>query len=408
MKIFLSILIVIIIAIDVYAFQGVKTLINSGNQRLIIFGYLITSVLTLTGIAVFLFTFRKGIGSATLFSNILFGIAFSIVLTKLIFIVFLFVEDSYRIVRFIGEKLFSRGEVSMESRRKFISQAGLIVAAIPFTSLIYGVLKGKYQYTVHNVKLSFPDLPEEFDGFKIVQLSDIHAGSFDSKSAVLEGISKVIEQKSDLILFTGDMVNNFAGEVEPYLEVFGSLSAPFGKYSTLGNHDYGHYVSWPSEDALNNNLQQLKDYQQTMGFEMLNNRSVIISKEGASICLAGVENWGKPPFPQYGDLDKTFENVADDKFTILMSHDPSHWSEQVQQYKKHIHLTLSGHTHGMQMGIEIPGFKWSPVKYRYPNWAGLYGDNNKFLYVNRGFGFIGFPGRAGIWPEITVLELKKA
>ncbi|MCZ6694094.1 MAG: metallophosphoesterase, partial [Bacteroidetes bacterium] len=291
---------------------------------------------------------------------------------------------------------------------KFISQLGLVVAALPFSSFLYGVVKGKYDFRVKNITLSFPDLPPAFDGFKIVQISDIHSGSFDSFSSVKKGVEMVRQQNPDLILFTGDLVNNMAMEIEPYMDLFGSLSARFGKYSVLGNHDYGDYMSWPSQEAKKINLDKLKEYHQIMGYKLLNNTSVRVEKGQDSILLAGVENWGIRPFRQTGDLEQAYRDSQDDEFTILMSHDPSHWDEQVLDFKKHVHLTLSGHTHGMQMGIEIPGIKWSPVKYKYPRWAGLYEDKGQYLYVNRGFGFIGFPGRVGIWPEITTIELKRA
>ena len=214
------------------------------------------------------------------------------------------------------------------------------------------------------------------------------------------------EQKADLVLFTGDLVNSRANEIEPYIDLFKSIEASSGKFSVLGNHDYGYFNG--NEEEKTANMQLLERHHEAMGFNLMNNSSVVLKRDGESIRLAGVENWGKAEyFPKRGDLDKAFADSDENEFTILMSHDPSHWKEKILNFKKHVHLTLSGHTHGMQMGVEIPGFKWSPSKWLYPQWAGLYEEGDKKIYVNRGFGFLGFPGRVGILPEITVIELKK-
>jgi predicted MPP superfamily phosphohydrolase len=295
----------------------------------------------------------------------------------------------------------------MSDRRKFVSQLALGLASIPFFGIIYGVWKGKYEYRVHRVKLVSPDLPEAFDGFTITQLSDIHSGSFDNVEAVLKGINLANAQKSDLIVFTGDLVNNVANEMNDWIEHFKTLSAPFGKFSILGNHDYGDYVQWPNEAAKVQNFEQLKAVHQKIGFKLMLNENCSLEKNGQKIELIGVENWGKRGFVKHGDLNKAMENVPSEAFKILLSHDPSHWEAVTLHHPKHVHLTLAGHTHGMQFGIEIPGIKWSPVKYIYPQWAGLYKKGNHHIYVNRGFGFLGFPGRVGILPEITVIELKR-
>ena len=239
-------------------------------------------------------------------------------------------------------------------------------------------------------------------------MSDIHSGSFDNYEAVKRGVDLANEQKSDLLLFTGDLVNNEAKEIEPWIELFATLDAPYGKYSIFGNHDYGDYIEWPSFEEKHKNLETLAAHHKTIGFNLLRNQHVVLEKDGEKFFLAGVENWGKPPFPQHGDINKALQGIENKDFTVLMSHDPSHWKAQVVEHSNKVHLTLSGHTHGMQFGIEIPGFKWSPVKFKYPEWAGSYEQNGKKLYVNRGFGFLGFPGRVGIWPEITVITLKKA
>jgi uncharacterized protein len=258
------------------------------------------------------------------------------------------------------------------------------------------------------VRLAFADLPEAFHGMKLVQISDIHSGSFDDKEAVARGVAMIQAENPDLLVFTGDLVNNLASEIEPYKDLFGSLSAPLGKFAVLGNHDYGDYVQWDSPAAKAANVEAVKQHNTEMGFQMLNNDSLQLTRDGQTIRLAGVENWGKPPFPQHGDLNRALQGVAPEEFTVLLSHDPTHWDMQVRDHAKHVHLTLSGHTHGFQMGIEIPGIKWSPVQWRYKQWAGAYEEGGQYLYVNRGFGYIGFPGRVGIWPEITVIELVRA
>jgi predicted MPP superfamily phosphohydrolase len=255
--------------------------------------------------------------------------------------------------------------------------------------------------------LFFDDLPQNFDGFTITQLSDIHSGSFDDEVAVQQGIDLANAQGSDVLLFTGDIVNNVAEEIEHWQQHFAQLTAPMGVFSILGNHDYGDYIEWESKEAKAQNLQKLKDIHGKMGFDLLLNEHRTLRKGDQKITLAGVENWGKPPFPQYGDLNQALQGSAHN-FIVLMSHDPSHWRAKVLDYAQKIHLTLSGHTHGMQFGIEIPGwFKFSPVKWKYPEWADLYTEKGRNLYVNRGFGFLGFPGRVGIMPEITVITLKK-
>jgi len=272
---------------------------------------------------------------------------------------------------------------------------------------LYGLTRGRHNYQVKRETLYFNDLPEAFDGFTITQLSDIHSGSFSSEKGVLKGIDLVNKQNSDLILFTGDLVNNMASEMDRWIPFFSKLRAPFGKFSVLGNHDYGDYVQWESEHHQQANLSQLKNVHQKIGFKLLLNEAVPVKKDEESVALIGVENWGKGGFHKYGDLGKATADVPADAFKILMSHDPSHWDAVTLEHDHHIHLTLSGHTHGMQFGIELFGWKWSPIKYVYKQWAGLYQKSGKYLYVNRGFGFLGMKGRVGIWPEITVLTLKK-
>ncbi|MBA3830255.1 MAG: metallophosphoesterase [Taibaiella sp.] len=294
------------------------------------------------------------------------------------------------------------------SRSTFLSRVALIIGGTWLVAFVYGITN-RYRYKVHRITLKPDVLPIAFKGLKIVQVSDIHTGSFDNHDAVAQGIQRILDEQPDVIFFTGDLVNNHSAEVdEKYKEIYSRLKAPMGVYSILGNHDYGDYVQWPTPEAKKNNLQQLKDLHAAMGWQMLNNANTVLQKGSDKIAVLGVENWSaKASFPKYGDLKKAYEenDIKSIPFKILLSHDPSHWHAQVLPQYNDIQLTLSGHTHGMQFGIDIPGFKWSPVKYMYKEWAGLYNEGAQYLYVNRGFGFLGYPGRLGILPEITVITL---
>ncbi|MCR9172584.1 MAG: metallophosphoesterase [bacterium] len=362
-----------------------------------------------TTLFIMYYQFRPDYGKTSVASNLFMGVTMTFLASKLIFIVFLLGNDIYRLIRWPIESVISDESVSFESRRKFISNIGLVAAAIPFTGLLYGTLKGRYSYKVWKQKLTFNDLPESFNGLRIAQLSDIHSGSLDNPEAVRDGLRELMSYKPDMILLTGDLVNNFATEIDDYVDIFREeLRAPLGMYAVMGNHDYGEYVQWKSEEDRLKNINDVMDRYRLLGFDLLNNESRELEVNGESIQLLGVENWGGGGFPKYGDFDKAIENVASDSFKILMSHDPDHWGLKVLDHEVHVNLTLSGHTHGSQMGIEIPGWvKWSPVKYRYKRWAGLYQEKDQYLYVNRGFGFIGYPGRIGIWPEITIFTLER-
>lgn len=405
----LILIISILLFIEVYTFLGVKSL-ASGNK----YGYVLYIFYALTILLIIAFVvsmridFNRGIPMRnSIAKNFFNGFAFTIFITKMVFALVIFAGDFGRFINYIIH-VFSSNSVEEFSngRRKFIAQTGLIIASIPFASFVYGITKGKYNYKINRVKLSFKDLPKAFHGLKVVQISDVHSGSFDDPEEVERGLNMIKELEPDLVLFTGDLVNNVAEEIEPYISMFASINPKLGKYSILGNHDYGDYWKWDSKEDQAKNLIQLEEHHASMGFNLMKNEHTRIEKDGESIVLAGVENWGKPPFHQYGDLNKTLEGVEEKEFTLLMSHDPSHWDEHVLDHKKHVHLTMSGHTHGMQFGIDIPGIKWSPVKYKYPRWSGLYNEKKQNLYVNKGFGFLGFPGRVGMWPEITVFELE--
>ncbi|NJO68833.1 MAG: metallophosphoesterase [Bacteroidetes bacterium] len=291
---------------------------------------------------------------------------------------------------------------------KFISQTGLILASIPFLSFIWGIVRGRFNFQVEPVNVAFKNLPKRFDGLKIVHISDIHIGSFQGfENQVKEAIDMINAQKPDLILFTGDLVNNFYEELNGWLPILSKMEAKYGKYSILGNHDYGHYYNWSSKKEMNENFSRIKEAHAQMGFKLLNNASEVFELDGEKIAIIGVENWGLPPFPQIGDFKTAVKNVEDIPFKILLSHDPTHWEEKIHG-KTDVAITLSGHTHGMQFGIQVGNVKWSPSQYKYPRWSGLYKESGQYLYVNRGFGYIGYPGRVGMPPEITVLNLNSA
>lgn len=294
-----------------------------------------------------------------------------------------------------------------EARSILITGSIIILSVVFVLILILVLYQSRHHYKIHKTTISFSDLPEEFDGFTITQLSDIHSGSFTNAKGVQKGVNLVNAQKSDVIIFTGDLVNNSASEMEPWVDTFAQMNAQYGMFSILGNHDYGDYTTWESPAAKAQNMVRLKEIHHEMGFRLLLNESISIQKNDASIGLIGVENWGKGNFHRYGDLNKAIENVLHEPFKILMSHDPSHWDAVVADYQPLVHLTLSGHTHGMQFGFEFMGIKWSPSKYIYERWAGLYESYGRYLYVNRGFGFLGLKGRLGVWAEISVITLKR-
>ena len=401
--------------LDLYAYWGLKTMTARWTPgaaqaaNLLFWGI---DVVLLCIILYYGFSGKFSSGTNPQVSWIVSAVIITVI-PKMLIITVLSMEDVVRLVMGMftfGQKVFGIATPTeyIPGRRAFVSQLAFGLAAIPFVGLLYGAIKGKYDYRVHKIRLKFKDLPQAFHGFTITQLSDIHCGSFDDQEAVRRGIEMANAQNSDILVFTGDMVNNKADELDDWVEHFGKLQAPMGKFSILGNHDYGDYLKWPSRSHKEQNMDKLQRLQREMGFNLLLNEHVRIEKEGQSIVLAGVENWGNRRFAKYGDLSKALRGVDASDFTVLLSHDPSHWESVTLSADKHVHLTLSGHTHGMQFGVEIPGFKWSPSKYVYPRWAGLYAENNRHLYVNRGFGFIGYPGRVGILPEITVIELLKA
>ena len=406
------IFIAIWLLVDLYVFQAMKTVFTGPKAVYINYAYWLFDIVLMV-IIIYVGASGKMAGGPPKGGSYIMGLAVLSLAPKIIVTPFLLIEDIVRVIQggYVGiqkmRHVIGSEDLHMWGRRKFVSQVALGVAAIPFIGTAWGMIKGKYDYRVHKVKIAFKDLPDAFHGFKITQLSDIHSGSLDDVAAVRRGIELANAQKSNVVVFTGDLVNNVATEMDPWIEHFSQLDAPHGKFSILGNHDYGDYVQWPSEEAKAKNLQDLKEVHGKIGFRLLLNESLHLEKDGEKIALIGVENWGKRGFVKHGDLDKAIAPIEDSTFKVLLSHDPSHWEAVTVPHEKKVHLTLAGHTHGMQFGIEIPGIKWSPVKYIYPQWAGLYPKEGQYIYVNRGFGFLGFPGRVGILPEITVIELVK-
>ncbi|WP_072994611.1 metallophosphoesterase [Pseudozobellia thermophila] len=398
--------IIIYTVLGLYTLQALRTVTRHPWVHYL---FIAISVLVL-GNFIYQFTFGEAEGRVlSRPKSYAFGLLLTVLVFQLVTILFLFSEDIFRLVAAWYQKLSgSEKSFTLPERRRFISLLGLGLAAVPFGALLYGMYRGKYNFQVLRYSLEFDDLPDGFDGYQITQISDIHSGSFDNRKKIEYAVDLVNRQKSDVILFTGDMVNNKTEEMLPWAELFSSLEAKDGKFSVLGNHDYGDYIEWDTEESKRQNLEDLKSLQRQMGFDLLLNENRYLKKGADKIALIGVENWGRGGFKKAGDLKKATSQVAEDDFKILMSHDPSHWEDVVLKDGLHYHLTLSGHTHGMQFGIEIPGWvKWSPVKWRYKYWAGIYKEMGQYINVNRGFGFLGYPGRVGIWPEITVITLKK-
>lgn len=398
---------IIIAVIEFYSFQALRTVTKS---KFILIFYFIITILIFSYLIYQFSQFDRSVGQTgkTMFTTGLFLI---FMVPKILISAILFGEDIFRffkavIVHFVGD---NDGGKFMPARRTFVSQVALGLAAIPFVSLLYGMTIGKYNFKVIKQTLFFSDLPDSFDGTTITHISDIHCGSFDDAEKIEYAIDLINEQNSDLVLFTGDIVNTHAAEMDPWIATFKRIHNPkLGKFSVLGNHDYGEYATWNSEAEKQENFEAIKDLHRKIDFKLLLNENIKVNKGNDNMSIVGVENWGKH-FKKVGDLSKASEGLSKEDFKILLSHDPSHWDSEVQFDDKHYNLTLSGHTHGFQFGIEIPGWiKWSPVQYVYKQWAGLYNNLDRYVYVNRGFGFHAYPGRVGIMPEITVIELKKA
>ena len=394
--------------VEFYAFQAVKTVFPLDTTK----GKLIAAAFfSLTAYLIFVLVLSLIIGFENIpkvmkkVSALFFFLG---VLIKLFTCFWLFGEDIFRFFSYGIEKVFgSKENVNLNSRRKFISQIALFSALIPIVVLTYGVVRNDYNYKFHKAKFTFKNLPKAFKGFKIIQLSDIHAGTFNKKEPVLKAIEKINALEPDLILFTGDLVNDLAEEMDDYKDIFGKLKAKHGIFSVLGNHDYGDYAFGPNDSPeKTKNFEDFLKVHEEMGWDLLRNENRIINKDGESIALIGVENISADGrFSNHGDLPKAYQGSEKQAFKILMSHDPSHWDAEVNTQFKDIDLTLAGHTHGFQFGIETKWLKWSPSQYPYKQWAGTYQKDNQYIYVNRGFGNLGYPGRIGILPEVTVIEL---
>lgn len=400
MKTNFIILLAVFLIIEIYVYQAIRNITTNNYIRI---GYWIFTLFAYGIILYWILTFNRASRDHQQI-QLMVSAMMIFVLPKLLSLIFLLIGDFTRFVEF-GFKYFTANENYFPERRKFISTTALAAAGIFSALAIDGIIFGKYRHSVRKVKLRFKNLPENFKGYKIVQISDVHSGSFFNPLKLQKAIDLINEQDADVVLFTGDMVNNYADEFKPFIPLFKSIKAKDGKFSILGNHDYGDYGAWNSREEKAQNIPTLKNYQAEAGFKMLRNENIALEKNGEKIYLLGVENWGIKPFPQYGDLDKALKGVPEDAIKVLMSHDPTHFDEVVKKHKTNVHLTLSGHTHGMQFGLDLKNIKWSPVKFKYKKWADLYESEGKYLYVNRGFGVIAYPGRVGINPEITVIEL---
>nr|WP_319265620.1 metallophosphoesterase [uncultured Draconibacterium sp.] len=411
-------LLIFMLLVDIYTFRGIKPLLAKLANKLLRKSLAILfwsiSIVVFAGFCLFMFGIQQVKQSDAYIYVGYLVVSFALFyIPKFVFIVFVLLKDIQLLFKTIFNWIKGKRKKSLSpnnsgrkmERAEFLYQMGLVLAAVPFAGILYGVTKGKFNYRVMRETISFDNLPKSFKGLKIVQISDMHLGSFNKKfDQVAKAVELINEQEPDILLFTGDLVNNFAEETEGWAPVLSQLKAKIGKYSVLGNHDYGDYSDWESAAAKEKSLAAIKKFHQKIGFRLLLNETETININGEEIALIGVENWGKPPFPQHGDLQKASKDAEGQPFKILMSHDPSHWDAETLP-KTDIDLTFAGHTHGMQFGIERAGIKWSPVQYKYPRWGGLYREKEQFLYVNRGFGYIGFPGRIGMPPEITVVEL---
>lgn len=410
-KVLVTILfIAIVFAIDLYVFQGFKVVVkkwiptHSGLAHVL---YWSIPVFLLAFVLVRVICFPEP--SKNNYSIFINSFLIALFLAKFIWLFFILTDDLIRLVRFTSDQFVKPVTAKNISRSEFIVTAGFLAASSLFGSLIYGIASGAHNYTVKKRKLPIKGLPKPFIGLRLVQISDIHSGSFWSKSSVQEGINMINDLKPDLFFFTGDLVNNSADEFDGFKEMFSGINARLGSYSVLGNHDYGDYVRWPNKYGVtkSENLMRLKKHHQDLGWNLLVNDHDVINIDGEELAILGVENWSAHRrFPKYGDLGKAIKGVENVKNKLLLSHDPSHWRAEILNQIPSIKATFSGHTHGMQFGIDSKYYKWSPVKYQYPEWVDMYTENDQYLYVNRGFGYLGYPGRFGFLPEITLFELE--
>lgn len=407
------VLIAVLLLVDFYVFQAVLNISKdwaSTARQIVRFSFWIPTVVCIAAILYYVLGNPDNISHTTR-SFWLTGI-FAVYISKLLAVVVLIVDDFQRLVKWIAGLFYrgAEGQLSGEpiSRSEFLSKAAIAAAAIPFTAMAYGVISGAHDYRIRRKTIYLPNLPKAFDGIHIAQLSDIHTGSFFNKTAVKGGVEMVLNEKPDILFFTGDLVNNEASELNEYIDVFSKLRAPLGVYSVTGNHDYGDYKKWPSQQAKEQNLRDLFEGHRLLNFDLLLNEHRFIEVSGEKLAVLGIENWGAGGFSKYGNLEAAYAGCEDAPVKLLLSHDPSHWDAQVRPRYSDIDVAFAGHTHGFQFGVEIGDLKWSPSQYVYKQWAGLYQEGNQYLYVNRGFGYLGYPGRIGMPPEITIIELKCA
>lgn len=406
------ILTALILVIDYYLFQAVITVSKDWSQTaksIIRIGFWIPTILSVS--ALIWWNFANPDTPGPQVRNWVRVAVMGIYLSKFFGILVVFIDDIQRGVRWVAGLFSPSTEPSpghVIPRSEFLAKTALIATVVPFTALAYGIISGAHDYRVRRKTIYLPNLPKSFDGIKIGQLSDIHSGSFFNKIAVKGGVEEFLKEKPDVIFFTGDLVNNEASEVKDYLNIFDKLNAPLGVYSVTGNHDYGDYKRWNSLQDKQVNFKNLIHAHKQMGFDILMNEHRYIEQGGEKIAIIGIENWGGGGFAKYGKLDQAYAGTEEADVKLLLSHDPSHWDAQVRKSYKDIDVMFAGHTHGFQFGVEIGDFKWSPSQYAYKQWAGLYKEDDQYLYVNRGFGYIGYPGRIGIPPELTVIELKRA
>lgn len=404
----LFVLLAILLCIDLYVFQAFRFLAAgwSTTARNIVYGAYWLIPLVLIG-TLLLVSSGQPIDWNKPFFNFLRAFLFIAYLSKFVIGIVLLVDDVRRLLFSGYQSIAGTNTTGGISRSRFLTQFGVLLGSIPFLSLTYGIIRNPYRYKIFSKKVSISNLPEALKGLKIIQISDIHSGSFTLKEPIRRAIDMINEQQPDLVFFTGDLVNNEAREMEPFLDVFDKIEARYGVYSVLGNHDYGDYIRWENQEAKSRNMQQLFDTHRQLGWQLLLNEHRLLDINGQQVAVLGVENYSAHPrFPKYGDLATAHQGTEQAALKLLLSHDPTHWEDQVVKDFQDVAITFSGHTHGMQFGVEIPGwFKWSPIQYIYKQWAGLYQRQDQYLYVNRGFGFLGYPGRVGILPEITLLEL---
>lgn len=397
--------------IDAYLFQAVLAVSKDWApfwKAAIRYGFWLPTLVCFGALAWWTFDdpYRYGAN----FRNVLITVLFATYFSKIFGILFVFADDVQRGVRWVAGLFTNSGGDKLPgepiTRSEFLTKAALVATAVPFGTMAYGVISGAHDYRIRRVTVKLPNLPKSFDGIRIGQVSDIHSGSFWNKTAVKGGVEMMLKEKPDMIFFTGDLVNNESSEIRNYFDVFNKLKAPLGVFSVTGNHDYGDYYSWASQEAKRENFDKLVAAHREMGYDILMNEHRIIEQSGEKIAILGIENWGAGRWTKYGQIHKAHAGTEEASVKLLLSHDPSHWDAQVRPNYKDIDMAFAGHTHGFQFGIEIPGFKWSPSQYVYKQWAGLYKEDNQYLYVNRGFGYLGYPGRIGMPPELTIVELK--